>query len=159
MEYENENITNIPEQIESWYNQWILVERLYTEFAKRYDLTSSAMFVLRAILEHPSGCTQRYICESLFYPKQTVSSIIQGLINKSIAGKKQSEEDKRNYEIYLTEKGYKFTLDMINDLTQAESEAFKSIKPKDREDFTRINENLTRALRVSMHIDSKGEVS
>ncbi|WMJ89890.1 MarR family winged helix-turn-helix transcriptional regulator [Anaerocolumna sp. MB42-C2] len=151
MEYENNNV--IPEQIESWYNQWILVERLYTEFAKRYDLTSSALFVLRAIFEHSSGCTQRSICEALFYPKQTVSSIIQGLINKNIAGKKQSKEDKRNYDIYLTEKGYKFTLDMINALKKAETEAFESIKPKDMEDFTRINETLTKAIRVSMYID------
>lgn len=155
MDYNKENGNDtIPAQIESWYNQWILVERLYTKFAKHYDLTSSAMFVLRVILEQPSFCTQRYICESLFYPKQTVSSIIQVLIKKGIARKRQSKEDKRNYEIYLTEKGHKFTLQMIEDLAKAESEAFKSILSEDRENFTRINETLTKALHVSMHIDS-----
>lgn len=145
----------IPAQIESWYTQWILVEGLYTEFAKRYDITSSAMFVLRTILEHPTGCTQRYICETLIYPKQTISSMIQTLTNKGIVRKRQSQEDKRNFELYLTEEGINFTLLMIKDLRKAEEKAFKAISPEDRKKFTHINEALTNALQAAMQIDIK----
>ncbi len=147
----------IPAQIESWYTQWILVERLYTEFAKRYDIASSAVFVLRTILEHPAGCTQRFICEALIYPKQTVSSIIQTLLNKGFVLKRQSREDKRNFEIYLTEKGTVFVLDMMADLQKAEEEAFMAILPEDRDKFTQINEALTKALHTALRIELKSE--
>ncbi|MGB8452860.1 MAG: MarR family transcriptional regulator [Anaerocolumna sp.] len=148
------NSISIPIQIGSWHTQWILVERLYTEFAKRYDLTSSAVFVLRTIFEHPIDCTQRYICDALIYPKQTVSSIIQTLIKKGIAAKRQSQEDKRNFDLYLTKEGMKFTFHMLEELKQAETDAFKALLPEDREHFTQINEALTKALHTAMHIES-----
>jgi DNA-binding MarR family transcriptional regulator len=150
-----ENNNSIPVQIESWYTQWILVERLYAEFAKGYDLTSSAIFVLRTILEQKSECTQKYICETLIYPKQTVSGIVQTLINKGIVGKNKSEEDKRNFKLFLTEKGNIFTVQLVERLQKAEEDAFAVIDEVDRIKFTSTNEALTKALHKTMFTDSK----
>lgn len=143
----------IPQQIESWYTQWLLVERLYMEFAKRFDLTSSALFVLRTMLDNPKGCTQRYICETFSYPKQSVSSIIQVLVGKGLAVKRQSMEDKRNVELFLTEAGIVFTSQMAEELKLAEEKAFRALLPEDREKFTQINEVLTSALHTAMDIE------
>ncbi len=143
----------ILQQIESWYTQWLLVERLYMEFAKRFDLTSSALFVLRTMLENPKGCTQRYICETFSYPKQSVSSIIQVLVGKGLAVKRQSMEDKRNVELFLTEAGIVFTSHMAEELKLAEEKAFSTLLPEDREKFTQINEVLTSALHTAMDIE------
>ena len=146
-----ENLIN--RQIESGYTKWFLVERLYTEFAKRFDLTSSAMLVLRTMLENPKGCTQRYICEFFSYPKQSVSSIIQVLVGKGLAVKRQSMEDKRNVELFLTEAGLSFTSHMAEELKKAEEKAFNALLPEDREKFTQINEVLTSVLHKAMDIE------
>lgn len=148
--HDNIRKNSIPAQIDNWYAQWIMVERLYSEFAKEYGLTSSAVFVLRTILEHPSECTQKYICDTLIYPKQTVSGIVQNLMSKGIVDKTKSVEDKRNFKLFLTMSGKDFTIKLVERLKKAEEEAFASITELDRIEFTRINEAITKALYKTM---------
>ncbi|HEX2927987.1 MAG TPA: helix-turn-helix domain-containing protein, partial [Ruminiclostridium sp.] len=69
----------IQAQIQSWYTQWLLVDRLYAAFAQRHGITSTAMFVLRMLLIMPESCTQCEICNSLTLPKQTVSCLLESL--------------------------------------------------------------------------------
>lgn len=152
IEKQPENTDSISLQIESWYTQWIKMERLYTEFAKRFGLSSSAMIILRIIYEQPTGCTQRSICENLFYPKQTVSGIIQTLIKKGLVLKEQSHMDRRNVILHVSKQGAVFAFRMTEKLQKAEEEAFKAILPKDRNKFTQVNEILTKELHKAMDI-------
>ncbi len=155
MNYNNEHNFNsqIQLQIQSWYTQWLLVDRLYASFAQQYGITSTAMFVLRMLLVMPESCTQRSICESLTLPKQTVSCLLESLEKTGYVEKKPDQLDKRSKLIGLTSKGRDYTKRVLAALNKAEAAAFLTLSENDRLEFTRINEALTKALHNQLQVD------
>ena len=49
----------------------------YTNYARRFNLTTNELFVLDIIYFAPQGCTQAEICTRMSATKQTISAIIK----------------------------------------------------------------------------------
>ena len=145
----------IKQQIQSWYTQWTLVDRLYSEFAQRFGLSSNSMYILRVLEDNPGGCTERTISDILCLPKQTISTILKNFEKDGCIRLEQSEKDKRNKIIYLTSKGKDYIGKVSTALDEIEKKAFCSLSDKDRVSFTHVNEALTNALSKEMHIEIK----
>ena len=137
-------------QIESWYIQWALVDRLYQEFARAYGVPSTALFALQVLWRSPQRVTQRELCQELGLPKQTVSNLIHGLEESGRVRRQRNPEDLRCLTVSLTPEGRAFSQKFLGALRRAEEEAFLSLAPEDREAFTRVNEALTEKLREAM---------
>lgn len=146
-----EESETVRRQIRSWYAQWMLVDRLYDEFAQSHGLSGSAMAVLRALWERGTGCTQHTLCTLLNLPKQTVSSVLKGLEEHGCAAQAPLETDKRSKTISLTAKGEQVVRQFTMELSRIEESAFRSLPVRDREIFTQVNEALTRALHAQIH--------
>ena len=76
----------------------------YEEYAKSVGLSFTSLSILSAIAEMES-CTQKKLCESLFYPKQTVNAVITAFYKKGWITMRELPEDRRNKTIHFTEKG------------------------------------------------------
>lgn len=101
-------LDEIKENIRSYYDVYFGIGVIYERLAKAHGLTPSSLFVFYMVHEYPVQCTQHFIYEKLFYPKQTVNTILDSFEKKGYISKKISSYDKRNKNSLLTEAGQKY---------------------------------------------------
>lgn len=125
-------IDEIKETMKEYYEIYFNMGSIYEKLAKMHGLTSSSLFVLHLIYEHPSQCTQHFICERLLYPKQTVNTILNSFEKKGYLSKKVASYDKRNKNIFLTDLGQKYAEGILSDMFYLEEAAFSNIAADER---------------------------
>lgn len=150
MREESEPIREIDEQIENWYAQWTLIDRIYIDYCHQLEISSTGLSVLRFIKEKSDGCTQHDICTFFYLPKQTVSSILSQLEKKGQIQKLPSSKDRRSAIIQLTPSGERMVCDIMSDLRKKEEKAFEVLTVKDRRELTRLNKLLTKAMQENI---------
>lgn len=92
-------------QVRESYAYWNGVNRLYSNWAKKYGLTYHSLYTLYAIFHNTKDCSQKKISEEWLMPKQTVHSILREFEEKQYIYFEVDENDKRNKVIRLTDKG------------------------------------------------------
>lgn len=143
----------IQESLKQYYESYFIINDVYERLAKLYGLTSTSLFVLQAIHQHQEHCTQRLICETSRFPKQTVNTILTSFENKGYISKQTSLFDKRNKYILLTQAGQRFADTVISDMLHMEESAFQHMEAEERQamlhgtraflhELTRILESL-----------------
>lgn len=105
----------------------ISVSGFYNEYAKSVGLTLQSLKVL-SILHREKSCTQKYITQLSYLPKQTVNAIIkgfneQGIVTKPVA----SDSDKRNKNIFLTAEGERYAEKIISKARSSEYRALEKL--------------------------------
>jgi DNA-binding MarR family transcriptional regulator len=115
---------DMKELLRQYYDVFFAMGAVYDRIAQKHGITSSMLFVLQIIYEFPDECTQRFICEKLFYPKQTVNTMLTSLEKNGYVIKKVSPHDKRSKIISLTDAGKAYTGKIINEMTYLEESAF-----------------------------------
>ena len=78
---------------------------VYTEYAKKYGLTTKELFILDIIYFAQSGCTQAGICERLSATKQTVSAAIKKFWKLGYLSFEESKTDRRIRLVRFTAAG------------------------------------------------------
>ncbi|QIM66451.1 DNA-binding protein [Mannheimia granulomatis] len=71
----------------------------------KLGLTYNHFAVLHTLAEQPNGCTQKQIADEWYLPKQTVFNICKEYREKSWIEFAESESDKRERILLLTEQG------------------------------------------------------
>lgn len=105
----------------------ISVSGFYNEYAKSVGLTLQSLKVL-SILHREKTCTQKYITQVSYLPKQTVNAIIKGFNEQGIiTNPVTADSDKRNKNIFLTEKGEKYADEIISRARSAEYRALEKL--------------------------------
>ncbi|MFT4008105.1 MAG: MarR family transcriptional regulator [Lacrimispora sp.] len=127
-----EDSADIREMLESYYDVYFGVDAVYEQFAKLHGLTSSSLFILTMIYQHPKECTQHFICDKLFYPKQTVNTILDSFEKKGYIFKEKNVQDKRNKNVYLTEAGQQYADVILSDMRYLEETALTNMRPEER---------------------------
>ncbi len=122
----------IRETIKNYYEVYFGISAIYEKLAKMYGLTSSSLFVLHTIYENQDGCTQRFICERLLYPKQTVNTILDMFEKKGYISKEIANADKRNKYIVLTEAGMQYAAGVLSDMLRMEELSFSNMDASER---------------------------
>lgn len=99
----------------------------YEAYAKSLGVSYSTLLALRIILERDGDCTQRTICEYTFLPKQTVNTIVTGLLRHGAIRLVELDSDRRKKVIHFTDKGRAFAFEVIQKIKNAESKAMGSL--------------------------------
>ena len=81
------------------------LDDVYRVFAKRYGETYLSMWCIEELGKRPEGLTQKQICELLYLPKQTTSSMVSSLENRGLVLTEPSKTDKRSKVHMLTSAG------------------------------------------------------
>ena len=92
---------NRPKNLKRFYLAWQRLNHVYEEYAKEHDLTYISMFVLQLI---DDGTTQKEICDTLYFPKQTVNKVILSFEKKGYVTLVENPDDARPF-YYVDGKG------------------------------------------------------
>lgn len=143
--------TRLEESIKNFYDSYFGINALYDQWAKIHGLTSNSLFVLQMIYEYPEECTQRFICEKLFYPKQTVNAILNLFIKQGYVVKQIAPTDKRNKTISFTASGQKYADELLGKLRCFEEEALLNMGTDERNAMIRANFAFYEQLKKTLH--------
>ncbi|WP_195974710.1 MarR family winged helix-turn-helix transcriptional regulator [Hydrogeniiclostridium mannosilyticum] len=131
---------NRPKNLKRFYLAWQRLNHVYEEYAKEHDLTYISMFVLQLI---DDGTTQKEICDTLYFPKQTVNKVILSFEKKGYVTLVENPDDGRARSIMLTEKGRTFQEQVISHIEKAELETFASLTEPEQQIMTDLWEKYT----------------
>lgn len=81
---------------------------------KNYDITSSEFSYLKEVV-HNDGGLQDSIVKNICIDKAATTRIAQSLEKKSIIKRVKNKDDKRNFNVFLTEEGKKY-IDIITNI-------------------------------------------
>lgn len=122
----------VEECSEKLWQMHISVSGFYNDYAKSTGLTLTILKVL-SILHKEESCTQKYITQLTYLPKQTVNATIKGFMAQGFVKELQEDIlDKRNKLIALTTAGKKYAEEIISKARDAEYRALEKIGEKRR---------------------------
>lgn len=110
----------------------------YESYARKHGLTAKELFVLDLIWFAPEGCLQSEICERLSATKQTISAIIKKFLKQGYVKLTESETDRRNKIIRLTNEGKKYIKKIIPPAANAEIDAMAELSGEDIAELVRL---------------------
>lgn len=129
-----------PKNLKRFYFAWQRINHVYEEFAKKQDLTYISMFILQLM---DDGTTQKELCDTLFFPKQTVNKVILSFEKKGYITLAPNPCDKRSRAIMMTKKGRDFQNAVIPIIERAELETFASLSEQEQQIMTDLWEKYT----------------
>ena len=81
-----------------------IITRKYKPLLDKLDLTYTQYIVMMVLWEQQQ-VTEKFLCQALCLKSNTVTPLLQKLVEKGFIEKKKAESDERNLVITLTEKG------------------------------------------------------
>lgn len=117
------------------------MDNAYESYARKNGLTYMSLYILETIYEK-NGCTQKQIAEITLYPKQTVHMVIRSFIEKGWVVLEQTQQDRRNKHVRLTESGELFARQIIEPYWEAGQRAFSELGAETRGIMTRALKNF-----------------
>ncbi|TBL76639.1 MarR family winged helix-turn-helix transcriptional regulator [Paenibacillus thalictri] len=110
------------EMTRSIYNEIKHIFHIYKKNARamlqQFDLTLPQIIVLRHLIEHQQETiTMNELITSLNYSPSSISTIIRGLELEGIVRSERSTKDRREVNVYVTEKGRQI-LDPVEPMVQ-----------------------------------------
>ena len=130
-----------PYYLKRFYLQWQKLNHVYEDYAKIHDLTYISMFILQ--LMDGEGTTQKELCDTLYFPKQTVNKVILSFEKRGYVTLTENPQDRRSRSIVLTEKGKEFQKKVISHIEQAELQAFASLSEQEQDVISDLWEKYT----------------
>lgn len=103
----------------------------YELYARKFGLTAKELFVLDILWFAPDGCLQSDICWRLSATRQTISAIVKKFWKQGYVSFAESEKDRRNKIVRLTEAGRWYAKEIIPPAAKAEIAAMNELSKKD----------------------------
>ena len=110
----------------------------YEMYARRHHLTAKELFVLDLIWFSEGGCYQSDICNRLSATKQTISAIVKKFQKLGYVTLVESDTDRRNKLIQLTDEGKEYTRHIIQPAADAEIDAMAELNGADIQELVRL---------------------
>ena len=121
------NKLKIEEYSEKIWQMHISVSAFYDGYAKSVGLTLAEFKVL-AILHREVICTQKFITQLTFLPKQTVNAIIKGFSKRGFINEStEAASDKRNKNLSLSKEGKILADKVVSKAKEVEYKALDSL--------------------------------
>lgn len=103
------------------------IDGIYHNYAKRFHLSQTALFLLCTLYESDTPLTQRQLANEWHYPPQTVNSFLKRLETEGAVRLEDAPHDRRSKYIILTERGRAFCERIVQPLIDAEERAFGAL--------------------------------
>lgn len=128
----------------------------YERYARRFGLTAKELFVLYIIWFSQDGCLQSDISERLSAVKQTISAIVKKFWKLGYLSLTESETDRRNKIVRLTEAGQEYAGRIIPPIAGAEEDAVEGADRRDAADLIRLTTRFVNQMQKNIN-EIKGE--
>jgi len=123
---------------------WHKMDSNFDYYAKSKGINFPAVLILQLLLDATEAYTQKDICEKLGLPKQLVFSIIKPFWEQGYVELKEAK-DRRNKDVFLTDKGKEYALSILQPLEDAEAAAWANFSDEDFITFVRIMDKYVEA--------------
>lgn len=125
-------------------------DAVYSELAKKSDLSDCAFWLMYSLREADGACTQKDLCSQWIMNKQTVSSALKGLVKSGYIALTSSQTDKRSKYVSLTDKGVEFARDHVDIVFALEQAAFQKMSDADRAALIESNRTYQKLLQAEV---------
>lgn len=132
----------VKKSIDKHYDLCFAMNGFYHKWAKLHSLTDHSLFTLQVIDYYREECTQKFICEKLVLPKQTIASILEGFEKKGFIFKKINPKDKRNRLVSFTEEGELYAKPILNELEKIEIDMFGTLSREELRSLIEIDDKF-----------------
>lgn len=105
---------------------------IYHNYAKRFKLSQTALFLLCTLYENDTPLTQRQLATEWHYPPQTVNSFLKRLEREGMVRLEDAPHDHRSKYVVLTEHGRSLSARVVEPLLAAEERAFAGLSEDER---------------------------
>ena len=110
------------------------INGIYEEYAKSVGLSYTSLYTLHMIAL-TKDCTQKYIAEQMFLPKQTINSVISAFHKQGLIELHEKAEDKRHKTLHLTPKVEAFAKQIFPQIEAAEQNSIAQFSEDERNTF------------------------
>jgi DNA-binding MarR family transcriptional regulator len=107
------------------------INRIYEDYARSLGLSYTSLYILH-LVTLTKNCTQKYICEQMFLPKQTVNSVVTLLRKQGLLEMVELSEDRRHKAIHLADKGKDYATQIISKIDVAETRSIEQFNAEER---------------------------
>ncbi|WP_148408798.1 MarR family winged helix-turn-helix transcriptional regulator [Murimonas intestini] len=116
--------------LEIFNQQFKELTAIYHRAASQHDISDNEFWVWYALFALDGEQSQQSICEMWSLPKQTVNSVVSGMIKKGLVYLETIPGTRNKKVIRLTEAGQKFGEKVILNVYEAEQRAIGQISPQ-----------------------------
>ncbi len=127
-----------------------ILDDLYHNYASAAGLSDTELWIVYIAWIQKTGFTQKEICDSWSYSRQTVNTALTQLERRGYIRKQPLPGSRKSKQIHLTESGNAFARQVIPPLLNAESRAFAHLSLREREDFIDLMQKRTAFLQDEM---------
>ena len=119
-------------------------------YAASVHLSETAFWILYIAWTQGDGCTQKEICDSWSYSRQTINTALKNLERQGILCLKTAEGNRKNKRIYFSREGKAFADRVVAPFVRAELLSLERLGDREREQLTRLNERRTEYFRQEL---------
>lgn len=130
-------------RLDSLYKE---TDRLYTRFAQSCGLSNCAYWIMYDIEVGAGSASVRSVTENYSYSKQTMSSALRSLEAKGLVELSFEPGSRKNKVVSFTPAGAAFSAERVVPAIEAETRAFGSLAPEERDALVCLVERYARAV-------------
>jgi len=115
----------------------------HSVFMKKYGITPQQYNILRILKgQYPKAATVNLLIERMLDKMSNASRLVDKLKAKDLVDRKQCEQDRRQVDVIITEKGLKLLENMEEGFKKINNEYKKAISEEEAEELNRILDKL-----------------
>ena len=129
---------------------------LSVEYRERYGLDIPEWRVLATLGFRNGACTAQYISHCTRTHKSTISRAVTTLMRRQIIERVANQDDRREFALQLTRKGYALYEELIPRLLHKEQEILSCLSAQERKDFAALLGKIERSLALAQTGEQAG---
>lgn len=123
------------------------LDEFYSGFAKLCGLSDSVFWIIYTVTERQEAYTQTELCNMWSFSKQTINTALKHLEAEGIIRFEPLEQNRKNKQIFLTDKGIAFAQETVIPFMEMEKRAFGALDEEERKEFLRLTQKHLDLLR------------
>lgn len=140
-------LMNIKSYIKQLDEQMKEYDSIYHDFAVKYGLSDTAMWILYLISDESECCTQQGLCRQCHFPKQTINTALNSLVKNGYAELEPISGARNSKRIIITESGRRFAETTTDKLKRAEDRAYSRFSDDELNAYLDMTARLNQYIR------------
>lgn len=127
-----------------------MLNDLYHTYAASVHLSDSVLWVLYILWTEGDGLTQKEICDTWYYSRQTINTCLKHLEKEGYICLAPLTENRKSKQILFTKEGRNFAGKIIPPLLEAENASLDQMTPEEQECLIMLSQKRTDLLRTQL---------